>query len=96
MIAYTIGNSKVYDENLKKHHKLFKSGKNSFYEGGWVWKTIKEARTFIQISSLSFLAEVYEIQLPNGWEQDVSLLPGEDGVHNLLVDAIILRKIWNE
>lgn len=98
MIAYTIGNPKVYDKNLVKYCKFYKSGKNhgyddKSYEGGWVWKTIEEAKEFIRKETLSFPAEVYEINLPNGWEQDVSLFPGEDGVHNLLIDAQILRKV---
>jgi hypothetical protein len=40
------------------------------------------------------LAAVYEVQLPTGWDADVSPELSDDGpYHHLLNDAVIVRKV---
>lgn len=40
---------------------------------------------------LPWVGKVYGLWLPNGWEQDVTTEPAEDGVHHLLVDAQLFQ-----
>jgi hypothetical protein len=100
--AYTIGYTKNYDKALAENERN-KLGKNGDYPGGWVWKTAEEALKFIKDEMLTTASpnwnpadfSVYTLELPNGWDEDVSAEPGEDGVHNLLHDATIVCK-WEE
>jgi hypothetical protein len=89
--AYTIGNRIGYDRDLASLPVVTKIGRDEDYPGGWVWRTAAEAQQFIDATDLSFPAKVYGLVLPNGWEQDVSAEPGDDGVHNLLNDARIIQ-----
>lgn len=100
MIVYTIGHTGSYNETLKSSpNETYKMGKRDDYDGGWIWKTAEEAQAFID--SPAFLKvdwgdnlprhpekfSVYKVQLPNGWDKDVSPVPGEDGIYNLLTDS---------
>ena len=99
IVAYTIGNTKSYDEALVSDpYHCQKIGKKHDYDGGWIWKTAEEAEAFIH--SEEFLKidwgdgkartpnkfSVYKVMLVHGWD-DVSPIPGEDGIYNLLVDS---------
>jgi len=97
MTAYTIGNEHGYDETLASGTAVYKLGKRpeEDYPGGWVCKTIDDAQNFINDQDLPFKAAVYEIELPGTWETDVTSKPGGDGVHNLLVNAKIIKKVSN-
>lgn len=98
MQAYTIGNHLSYDRDLAAQGPLTKLGarldEDPPYEGGAVWRTAGEARAFIETTNLSFPAAVYTIELPTGWDEDVSPEPQpEDGFHRLLHDATILHRV---
>jgi len=49
--AYTIGNKESYDRILAKEPNTKKLGRQvlngSLYEGGWVWRTAREAEDFL-------------------------------------------------
>ena len=95
-IAYTIGHEKNYDILLLsgETHKLGRQlDESPPYPGGWVWRTALEAQTFIQNTTLGFEAAVYTLELVECWKTDVTPYPGEDGVHNLLIDARIVGKV---
>ncbi len=99
-IAYTIGRTSAYDKNLSYFEPLKKLGKMKGYEGGWVWLTAEEAEHFKNNDMRKCCPEwepknfsVYQLNLPNSWDKDVSKEPGEDGIHSLLNDAIIVRKV---
>lgn len=99
IIAHTIGHTTSYEQCLKSSpDRAYKMGQHEDYEGGWIWKTAEEAEIFI--NSPAFLKvnwgdgksrdpkdfSVFKVELVNGWD-DVSAIPGEDGVYNLLVDS---------
>ena len=98
-VAYTIGAEKSYDRALTEDSPVSKLGvrpdDDPPYGGGWVWRTAEDARAFIasQKVPLWFTPAVYELRLPTGWDVDVSKDVEEDGVHRLLNDAIIVRKM---
>lgn len=98
-VAYTIGAEKSYDLALTEENPVRKLGVRPYdeppYGGGWVWRTAEDARAFIasQKVPLWFIPAVYELLLPTKWSVDVSKDVAEDGVHRLLNDAIIVRKI---
>lgn len=101
MLAYTIGQEAAYDASLTNTddppHKVGARPEwDPPYDGGWVWRTPGEAAAFIlaQGVGLGFTAAVYEIELPLGWDEDVSPEPHEDGAYRLLNDARIVRKVW--
>lgn len=97
-LAFTLGRTSSYDAALLEKEPAKKIGKREDYPGGWVWKASSEAEIVRQNlraydpdwdpSDFS----IYDLELPYGWLQDVSTDPGPDGVHHLLVDAIIVRK----
>lgn len=99
--AYTIGNTINYDKSLNENKDVKKLGKEEDYPGGWVWKSEYEALRFIYKDNIKIDNEkrdkykfsVYEIELPNSWEQDVSLVPDENGIYLLINDAIITKKV---
>jgi hypothetical protein len=100
IVAFTIGHTKSYDQSLAEclPEECMKTGAHDDYEGGWIWKTAKEAEDFIH--SENFLKvdwgdniprppekfSVYRVELVNGWD-DVSPVPGKDGVFHLLVSS---------
>ena len=94
--AYTIGARKPYTEALQQESAVYKIGARPDdrppYTGGWVWRTFEEATAFIERSSLSFDAAVFELLLPSGWDSDVSSEVEVDGVHRLLHDAQITKQ----
>lgn len=99
--AFTIGNRKSYDENLSRPGPVKKLGRDESedYPGGWVWKTREEAQEFLDRmggvpagDGNVYEGAVYGLILPNGWDSDVSPEPGDDGIHNLLVDAILIPR----
>ena len=100
MRAYTVGNPSSYDRDLIHGHttKLGQRlSEDPPYGGGWVWRTYQEALTFLQHTPPAFPAAVYALELPNGWEVDVSPEPHpEDGVHRLKNDATITHRINRE
>jgi hypothetical protein len=59
MIAYTIGNTKNYNQSLKENppETCLKVGRGEGYQGGWVWLTKEEAQSFID--SEDFLKVVW-------------------------------------
>jgi len=105
--AYTLGATRSYDQALAEEPTTMKIGFRpdspewpGGYEGGWVWPTAEAARAYWDehqgeildtYTAKSF--SVYEIQLPGSWESSVSAEPAPDGVHRLLVDARIIRKV---
>ena len=96
--AYTIGAEKSYDLALTNPSEpATKLGQrleeDPPYGGGWVWRTAEEAHSFIQDRPLCFVPAVYELLLPTSWEADVSQDVDEAGVHRLLHDALIMRKV---
>jgi hypothetical protein len=101
--AYTIGHTESYNKALVEDpDNCFKLGETEEYQGGWIWKTAKAAAEFI--FSDEFLAvdwgdglprdpkkfSVYKVQLSNGWD-DVTPVPGHDGIHHLKVDSRFTR-----
>lgn len=105
-MAYTIGRTSSYDASLLRTQPSKKIGRQApspenpdGYLGGWVWQSPRDADAF-RVKSLGSYEpkwlpddfSVYELDLPNGWLRDVSITPGEDGIHHLLVDATIVRK----
>ena len=105
--AYTLGATLSYDHALVHDPVTKKIGYRAAspdwpdgYEGGWVWTTPEAARSYWETNRAAILAEgsakdfsVYELQLPDIWNKCVSILPAADGVHRLLVDSRILRKV---
>jgi hypothetical protein len=100
IVAFTIGHTRSYDKCLAEvpPEQCLKVGAHDDYEGGWIWKTASEAHDFI--FSQAFLDldwgddllrppenfSVYKVELVNGWD-DVSPIPGKDGVYHLLVNS---------
>jgi len=99
IIAFTIGHTESYNQALANDpDNCYKLGETEDYWGGWIWKTAKEATNFL--FSEKFLAvdwgdglprdpnkfSVYKVYLVNGWE-DVTPVPGQDGVLHLKVDS---------
>lgn len=99
IIAYTIGHTNSYNTALANDpDNCFKLGETEDYQGGWIWKTAKEATSFI--FSKEFLEVdwgdgqprapenflVYKVYLVNGWD-DVTPVPGKDGIYHLRVDS---------
>lgn len=99
--AFTIGNEHSYDQALAHQpDPVRKVGARPDddppYKGGCLWRTPEEAHEYIvtQGDALGFLAAVYEVQLPTGWDADVSPELSDDGpYHHLLNDADIVRKV---
>lgn len=99
-IAYTIGNFKNYDEALATNEIVTKLGRQEDYCGGCIWKTKEEAQAFIIADKIMIDGTkrdnkkfaVYELSLSGNWNSDVSQDVDEDGVHMLLVDAVIVKK----
>lgn len=103
IIAFTIGNTQSYDQALSEESGICKKlGKCHDYDGGWIWKTSEEAAAFIHSSDFLKINwgddlprppekfSVYKVELVNDWD-DVSPIPGKDGIYNLLVDSRILK-----
>jgi hypothetical protein len=99
IVAYTIGHTDSYNKALVEHpDECFKLGETKDYQGGWIWKTSKEAAAFIY--SQAFLDvdwgdgqkrdpkkfSVYKVTLANGWS-DVTPVPGKDGIFHLKIDS---------
>lgn len=103
IIAFTIGHTNSYNKALIDHpDDCFKLGETKDYQGGWIWKTAKEATKFIY--SKAFLEvdwgdgeardpnnfSVYKVYLANGWE-DVTQVPGKDGIFHLKINSRFSR-----
>ena len=99
IVAFTIGHTDSYNKALTDHpDDCFKLGETKDYQGGWIWKTAKEAASFIY--SQGFLDvdwgdgqkrdpkkfSVYKVMLANGWN-DVTPVPGKDGIFHLKIDS---------
>lgn len=99
--AYTVGHTQSYDLYLSKASNPLKKGRYDDYPGGWIWRTVEEARKFLARNDLEELYQdmdsrkfsVYELELPTSWEVDVTSVPDQNGIHHLIPDAIILRKV---
>ena len=84
-------------EGLEEEEVLTKLGREPGdarypgYIGGWVWKTQEAAQSYLDANQdgLGFIGHVYGLLLPTSWDVDVTPEPGEDGIHNLLPDAVI-------
>jgi len=99
--AFTIGSQSSYDRALAESDPVTKLGvrpeDDPPYEGGWVWRTAEDALAFIQHNALPFKAAVYVLELPTGWNTDVSPEPHpSDGVHRLLHDALITGRVGHD
>ena len=109
-IAYTIGRTSSYDIAIKEHGGTKKLGRrdvsptdpNESYEGGWVWRTWKDADNFrANLMSIGWIPKdfsVYELELPTSWDVDVSPDPiiktkTVCGANYLLHDAKIVREV---
>ena len=95
--GFTIGCKASYDQGLEEEEVLTKLGREPGdarypgYIGGWVWKTQEAAQSYLDANQdgLGFIGHVYGLLLPTSWDVDVTPEPGEDGIHNLLPDAVI-------
>jgi hypothetical protein len=110
-VAYTIGRTTSYEQAIREPGGTKKLGRRPDddppYEGGWVWSTIQQANDFrtglmetLFPNWKSQEFSVYELDLPNGWEVDVSpdpIAPGDTacGAHFLLNDAQIVGAVSN-
>ena len=100
-VAFTVGRTSVYDRDLEENVNSTKVGAREDYLGGWVWKNDWEAKLFLDSGMISVVSDlknpetfsVYELELITSWDEDVSLLPGVDGIHHLKHDAKIKRKV---
>jgi hypothetical protein len=100
IVAFTIGHTGSYDKLLAEGppERCQKMGAHDDYEGGYIWKTAEEAEAFIHSQAFLDLDwgdgllrppenfSVYKVELVNGW-QDVSPVPGKDGIYHLLVNS---------
>lgn len=99
-VAYTIGNKASYDHALATEAApsyTRKIGRRDDYEGGWCWRTHKEAMAWKTAHSTVDLGEdgemrmdlcdIYRLRLPNGWAKDT--IDTGEGFHRLLNDARI-------
>jgi len=113
-IAYTIGRTSSYDIAIKEPGGTKKLGRrdvspddpNESYEGGWVWRTWKDADNFranlMSIEIPEWIPRdfsVYKLELPTSWDVDVSPDPiikskTACGAHYLLHDAKIVRAVY--
>ncbi len=97
--AYTIGHTRSYDEALEKDpDNAFKLGKTEDYQGGCVFKTLKEALEFLESSHFHDINwgdgkprdpknfSVYGLHLVNGYE-DISEFDPVAKHHYLLIDS---------
>lgn len=99
--AYTIGNTINYNFSLLLGEEVIKTGRTEDYCGGWVWRNKEDAQAFIDADKIIIDGQkrnnksfsVYELELPNNYDSDVSKEVDENGVHMLLVDAIIWRQM---
>lgn len=72
------------------------------YDGGWVWLSWTAADNFRLHGMQSETGwnppdfAVYELELPNGWDKDVSSTPLGSGAHLLLNDAQIIRRVTSD
>jgi len=91
--AFTVGFTKSYDASLESQPAVYKTGliEDEGYPGGWVWRTREEAEAFLSACPGFDGYSVYGLVLQNGWEEDVSKEPNDDGVHNLLHNARIFK-----
>ena len=63
-MIYTVGNRESYSEGFRKHGRLLKQGKDQRdepYDGGGVWETESDARSFLRAQNLSETFEVYGV-----------------------------------
>lgn len=99
--AYTMGNFKNYDEALATESVVTKLGRQDGYSGGCIWKTREEAQKFIEADKIVIDGTkrdnkkfaVYQLELYGNWDSDVSKDVDEDGVHMLLVDAVVVGRV---
>lgn len=102
-VAYTVGAERQYDAALLDvvfpPRKL--GARGAQYDGGWVWRDIATAKAFIgshefnaAFGNIPPKCAVYEIKLQSTWEASVNSEPSAiDGVHRLLLDAPIVKKV---
>lgn len=89
--AYTIGAIRSYEEALREG-PVRKLGRSSEYEGGWVWQELDEAKVVALDADLGFVAGVFELTLTGEWDRATFL--GKDGIHHIVEDAVIVRRVW--
>lgn len=93
-VAFTIGRLESYDKYLRDDSNPGKRGRHPGYEGGWVWRTAREAFEFLDDECMPEQGyAVYELALPSGWSEDVSPDRGVDGVHHLWSSADIIGRV---
>ncbi len=106
--AYTIGRTSSYDRGLANGTETTKLGARGVdsdfpegYPGGCVWKTAREARDWADThlhrmdpTRVPSEFSVYLLDLPTGWDTDVSAEPDPDGYYHLLNDAKIVWRVY--
>lgn len=105
-VAYTIGNMTIYDkaiqdslindEPLPSKIGRYQEPDESYYYGGWVWKTCEKAINFLNSGDFTYGWEggVYEIMLPTSWAMDIQPILAGEKFHRLLNDAIIKKRVY--
>jgi len=100
IIAFTLGSTKNYNESLLADRETKKCGKSEDYDGGWVWKSEKEAIEFLHSSDFLKVDwgdgksrnpnnfSVYGVII-NNWEKD-TYCSDKDNQFHLLIDAKII------
>lgn len=100
IIGFTLGSTKSYNSALETNSEVKKSGKSDNYDGGWIWKSQKEALKFLYSDDFSKVDwgdgnsrdpnnfSVYGVII-NDWEQD-TYLSNKDRQRHLLIDAKII------
>ncbi len=84
-MLYTIGRTEAYERYFDTLPDLKKSGRESDYPGGSVWRTRTEAETYAAtLSGYSVYGVIAD------WDRDT--VPSADGSwHDLLVDSLLVR-----
>lgn len=100
--AYTLGLTKSYDTDLASSEGCIKMGRRLSprkYSGGWLFQTAEEAEDFRLHRMESVCPDwnaanfsVYEVEITS-WEADAWGPHPTDGVHRLLNDSRVTRKV---
>lgn len=91
-MIYAIGRKDIYEEGLARakieNYPFMKAGKTKTYPGGSVWKTRKEAQTYLDNNDKKNQYNVYGILAD--WKDTVN-----SGNHwnDLLIDAEIVKLV---
>src|SRR5690554_6526132 len=92
-MIYSIGLKLKYEQAFATRRPVMKLGRGigsdgKPYPGGWVWRTVDDARRFLAEQGLEATHGVYGILAD--WDRDAELLPG-DQTKRLIRDAEVVR-----